>query len=91
MATLLKPATKGNERPTLPSAPSSGIEREVLEALCGPAGHHPSLQEVRSRLLPFLTELEIQTTLMSLLNEGVVDMVYTSDGELGFVLSPRVR
>ena len=91
MATLLEPAEKKNERPTLPGATSSKTEREVLKLLQQEAGYPPSLRELRGKLLPFLTELQIQKALISLLKEGAVDTVFTSGHELGFKLRPWPR
>ncbi len=86
VATLPRPPEQGNEAPTLPKAPSSGVEREVLEMLRRKAGYPPSWKELRSKLLPFFTELQIQDAVTTLIDRGMIAIV-REDGELGFALA----
>jgi len=87
VATLLTRREDGNEGPTPQNSPSSGIEREVLELLRRSAGYPPSLRELRSKLLPFFTELQIQDAIMDLIDEGVIATVREDGNELGFAIA----
>ncbi len=87
VATLLRPLGRGSEGPTLPKTPSSGVEREVLELLRKEAGYPPSLRELRSKLLPFFTELQIQDAIMDLIDEGMIAVVREDGNELGFAIA----
>lgn len=87
MATLLKPREMGNEEPTLPTAPSSGVEREVVELLRLEAGYPPSLRQLRSKLLPFFTDLEIQDAIMTLIDQELIEIVKEDGNEMGFTLT----
>jgi len=87
VVTLLTRQEDGNERPTPQNSPSSEIEREVLELLRHPAGYPPSLRELRSKLLPFFTELQIQNAIMDLIDEEMIAMVMEDGNELGFAIA----
>lgn len=90
VATLLAPLEEKNEEPTLRTVPSSEIEREVLRLLRRPARYPPSLKDIRDELVSHFTELEIQTSIMTLIEDGLVVVAYTSGYELCLRLTYKV-
>ncbi len=90
MATLLAPPEEKKEVPILGTVPSSGIEREVLRLLRRPARYPTGLREIHGELIPYLTELQIQNAIMTLIEDGLVAATYTSGYELGLKLTYRV-
>ncbi len=88
VAALLRPPERGSEGPTLNGSLSSQVEREVLETLRGLGEHHPSLQELRRKLLPFYTELQIQDAIILLLQRGLILLVESDDHGSVFKLAP---
>jgi len=86
---LLEPAGQTVEETTHAKVPSSAIEREILDLLRTPARHPLGIRELRHPLLPFYSELRIQTAILRLLDEGSIKMVCESGYEIGFRLARR--
>ena len=83
---LLEPAGQTVEETTEAKGQSSAIEREILDLLRTPARHPPGIRELRHQFLPFYSELRIQTAILNLLDEGLIEMVCENGYEIGFTL-----
>ena len=84
--TLLEPAGQTVEEATQSKGPSSAIEREILDLLRIPARHPPGIRDLRHQFLPLYSELRIQTAIVKLLDEGLIEMVCETGYEIGFTL-----
>ena len=91
VATLLEPPEQRVGETTHEKATSSTIEREILALLRRPAGYPPGIGDIRHELLPFFSELQIQKAIFSLLDMGLIEIVYTCGFELGFRLNKPDR
>jgi hypothetical protein len=65
------------------SAVRSPGELEILALLRPPAIHPPSLEEVRHEHLSTFSELRIQNSVLSLLEKGLIEVVYTFKVRIG--------
>ena len=83
---LLEPAGQTVEEATRSKGPSSAIEREILDLLRIPARHPPGIRDLRHQFLPLYSELRIQTAIVKLLDEGLIEMVCETGYEIGFTL-----
>lgn len=83
---LLEPAGQTVKETTQAKGPSSAIEREILDLLRTPARHPPGIRELRHQLLPRYSELQIQTAIFLLLDQGLIEMVCENGYEIGFTL-----
>ena len=83
---LLEPAGQTVEEATQSKGPSSAIEREILDLLRIPARHPPGIRDLRHQFLPLYSELRIQTAIVKLLDEGLIEMVCETGYEIGFTL-----
>ncbi len=90
MAALLGKSRQNVEEFNLLTVPRS-VEREVLALLQNSAGHPLSLREIRRELLSQFSELNIQKGILGLLAMELIEAVYTSGFELGFVLSSKTK
>lgn len=88
---LLGPAGQAVEETTQAKGPSSAMEREILDLLRIPARHPPGIRELRHQFLPLYSELRIQTAILNLLDEGLVEMVCENGYEIGFRLAGKDR
>ncbi len=87
MVALLEPAEQAVEKSTQETAQSSAIEREILDLLGRPARSPPGIKDLKRELLHLYTLLQIQKTLLDLLDKGLIETVYTPSFELGFRLA----
>ncbi len=71
-STLLATPEGEREESTHQASQRSDPEREVLALLRRPAREPLTLKDIRTELLPFFTELEIQTALIALLQKELV-------------------
>lgn len=88
---MLEPSEQRVEEATRQKGPSSAIEREILALLRRPARYPPGIKELRHELLPFFSELQILKRILSLLEKGLIEIVYSSGFELGFVPADERR
>ncbi len=86
MDILLEQAQQTREKSMLAATVSSPGERQILTLLRG-ATHPRSIEEVRHELLSSLSELQIQTAIINLLREGMIETVYTQEFKLGLTLA----
>lgn len=70
------------------SSGSSPAELELLKILQCPAKHPATLELVKSDLLASFSEFTIQKAIIHLLEEGLIETVYTPGVGLSFILAP---
>lgn len=87
---LLEPSGQTVEEATQAKGPSSAIEREILALLRRPARHPPGMRDLKHELLRF-SALRVQTAIVSLLDEGLIEMVCENGYEIGFRLPRKDR
>ncbi len=86
-STLLATREGEREESTHQASQRSDPEREVLALLRRPAREPLTLEDIRTELLPFFTELEIQTALIALLQRELVVYNHTT----GFSPTPGLN
>ncbi len=91
-STLLATPEGEREESTHQASQRSDPEREVLALLRRPAREPMTLEDIRNELLQFLTEFEIQTALIALLEKQLVVYNRTTGfkARLGLSLKPVV-
>ena len=60
------------------------MERDILTLLRHLTNNPLTLKEIRRELIRSYSELQIQEAILNLLEEGLIEMVYTCNFELGF-------
>jgi len=86
---LLEPTGQTVEETTQSKGPSSAIEREILALLRRPARHPPGIRDLKHELLSFYSELRIQTAILNLLDNELIEMVCENGYEIGFRLARK--
>ena len=89
MVALLGRTEQKLEEATQRRVRGSGIEREILDLLRRPARYPLGVADLKHELLRFYSELQIQNAIFHLIDEGLVETVYTSHFDLRFQITDR--
>ena len=86
---LLEPTEQAFGETTQTEVPCSGTEREILDLLQRPARPPPGSSDLRHEPVSSHSLLEIQKSVFSLLDKGLVELVHKYGFDLGFRLASQ--